>query len=461
MGEVRLLVVFGAEQLAPSFFPALAQLHREGAQLVVLGAGPAFKDDDSFRIAVGDALEEAGVDRRLQRSFLQTVSFQPLEYERPEAYAALAARVELLSLGAPLFVFGTAPSVFGQLARGVREAQLVRGARVLFLQPFGTDLMSAFAVQKEVGAVFPEDVVFRADAALGREGLRQFLALRCSSGIFAPLWHHSFVDHVQITVADPRAGGKDFDVLGATKDGLRGQALQLLSLAAMDSPARADAVADAQVEALRAVRLAGKRVVRGQYEGGSIAGRRVRAYPEEHGVRFGSRTESFVALKFMVETWRWRGVPFYVRVGRRLPQVVNEIVVWFREGPRSGAEQEGLVGAAPGEFLRFRFAPEQSVTCYCRGFRQGAVQVRGVELSAAGPFVPGTPAALAERLSAFLAGDHSVFARWDFVAHAWRLVDALQSRARPLPYRAGSWGPAAAEKLIAADGRRWASEVVP
>ncbi|RME30801.1 glucose-6-phosphate dehydrogenase [Candidatus Woesearchaeota archaeon] len=461
MGEVRLLVIFGAtgDLTKRKLLPALAQLHAQGAQLLVLGIGRRDLNDESFRINASDALEAyAKLDRKTKHSFLKTLFYHRMDYTRAEEFEGLRDRIELMSLGQPLFYLATKPGNFGAIARSLKRIHLVNSqSKVAFEKPFGTDLMSAFALNKELSAVFPEEAIYRIDHYLGKESVQNLLTLRFANSFLEPLWNYRYIDHIQITVAETLGVGTRggyYDEAGALRDMVQNHLFQILMYVAMEPPPNldADAIEDEKVKVLKSLCPATLRehVVRGQYTAGTVEGKRVRGYQQEPGVKAGSRTETFVALKLRINNWRWRGMPIYVRTGKRLQQSLGEVIVQFKRVPINlfGDELED-------NLLRFRLQPVQA-TAFQFNTRHGpGIAAREMEFYHSSTYSQNTPGAYVQLLTAFLNGDRSLFTRWDQVAHAWQLIDPLLRRVKPHPYRAGTWGPEAAAKLIEQDGRRW------
>ena len=371
--------------------------------------------------------------------------------------------------GEDLAIFlSTAPSLFKATIEGLAAAGLAgEGARISLEKPLGSDLASSAAINDAVATAFPEDRIFRIDHYLGKETVQNLLALRFANLMFEPLWRSQYIDHVQITVAETvglESRVDFYDDAGALRDMVQNHMLQLVALVAMEPPGSfsANAVRDEKVKVLRALRpVSADEVVTGQYRAGASTGQIVPGYDEELGRD--SDTETFVALKAHVDNWRWRGVPFYLRTGKRLHKRVTEIIVQFRPVPHSifpGARMKAnqlVIGIQPEENI--------SLTLMAKvpGIDQQGMVLRPVPLDIAMPHAfSGKHKRIAyERLLLdLIEGDQTLFVRRDEVEAQWQWIDAIretfQSNAiTPKTYAAGSWGPSAAIALAERDGVSW------
>jgi glucose-6-phosphate 1-dehydrogenase len=374
-----------------------------------------------------------------------------------------------------LFYLATPPSAYEAIVKAIGDHRL-RGetgwARIVVEKPFGHDRASALELNEVVHTVFREDEVFRIDHYLGKETVQNILVMRFSNGIFEPIWNRQYVDHVQITVAETigveeRAGY--YEHAGAMRDIVQNHLLQLLALVSMEPPAAFDdkAVRDEKVKVMRALRrIAGDdlsmNAVRGQYTRGFIEGVPVPGYREESGVAPDSRTETYVALKLWVDNWRWEGIPFYVRTGKRLPKHSTEIAIQFRVAPHQLFSRDALAGLEPNALV-LRIQPDEGIS-----LRFGAkVPVQGIRIRAVNmdfdygaSFMVDAPDAYETLILDALRGDATLFTRHDEVDQQWALVDPIitgwaQAPGAPAPYEAGTWGPAEADALIERDGRKW------
>jgi glucose-6-phosphate 1-dehydrogenase len=366
----------------------------------------------------------------------------------------------------------TSPDLFGPVCRGLAAAQLVTPlTRVVLEKPLGHDLASAQAINDEVGEVFAEDQTYRIDHYLGKETVQNLITLRFANFLVEPLWNSNAVDHVQITVAESLGVGERvgyYDKSGALRDMVQNHLLQLLCLVAMEPPTafEADAVRDEKLKVLRALKPIGPRdvaavTVRGQYRAGAISGQAVPGYLEELGG--GSDTETFVVVKAEVQSWRWAGVPFYLRTGKRLGSRASEIIVQYRNVPYSifsEASRQQLVSNR----LVLRLQPDEGMKLYLMSKDPGPGGLRfknePLNLSYAESFAVGYRDAYERLLMDVVRGNPTLFMRKDEVAAAWRWIDPILDGWKsegvvPKPYPAGSWGPSDATALIARDGRAW------
>ncbi|SFL07480.1 glucose-6-phosphate dehydrogenase [Geodermatophilus ruber] len=361
------------------------------------------------------------------------------------------------------------PPVLKQMQRtGMAESTPDRWRRVVVEKPFGYDLPSARALNELVDSVFGPDDVFRIDHYLGKETVQNLMALRFANTLFEPIWNGHHVDSVQITVAeDVGISGRAafYEKTGAARDVLQNHLLQLLALTAMEEPVElsAEEIRTEKLKVLRAISLPENLAtfaVRGQYEQGWLAGERVPGYRQEEGVAPDSRTETFVAVRFGVETRRWAGVPFYLRTGKRLPRRVSEIALVFKRAPHlpfapTDTEELG------NNQLVVRVQPDEGVTLKFGSKVPGSVmEVRDVSMDFlyGEKFTEASPEAYERLLLDVLLGDATLFPRNAEVEASWAAIDPLEefwADTRPYPYRAGEWGPRAADRMLAAEGRKW------
>jgi glucose-6-phosphate 1-dehydrogenase len=474
------LVVFGAtgDLARRKLLPALFQRDLDG-QLPegarILGLARAALDDAGYvaqaRAALADHMPDAAQDAELDR-FLARIAYLKVDAEEPAGWPALKDWLAPFSGVVNVFYLATAPSLFGPICARLGEFSLAGPqARVVVEKPIGKDLASARAVNDAVGAVFPEDRVYRIDHYLGKEAVQNLMALRFANGLFEPLWNAAHIDHVQITVAESlgvegRAGY--YDTAGALRDMVQNHILQLLCLVAMEPPAmlEADAVRDEKLKVLRSLKkldnlvLCGQNIVRGQYRAGASAGGPVPGYVEELGGP--STTETFVAIKAEVANWRWAGVPFYLRTGKRLPARVSEIVINFRPIPHSVFAP--AAGPIEPNRLVIRLQPDEGVKLWLMSKDPGPGGMRlrlvPLDMSFAAAFGVRNPDAYERLVLDVVRGDQTLFMRRDEVEAAWSWVDPIlqnwaESGEGPKPYTAGTWGPSAGIALIERDGRTW------
>ena len=399
------------------------------------------------------------------------------EFADRGAYVRLRERMaefdrERGSEGRRLYYLAVPPEFFGQIAEHLGAEGMVtdpeRGGpwtRVIVEKPFGHDLESARELNRIAVSTFRERQVFRIDHYLGKETVQNLLVLRFANGIFEPFWNRQYIDHVQFTVAESigieKRGGY-FETAGIARDIIQNHMLQLVSLVAMEPPVafEADAVRDEKTKVLRALRPIAE-AVRGQYAGGSVLGEEATAYQREERVARDSRTETFAALKIFIDNWRWAGVPFYVRAGKRLPKRVTDISIHFRPAPYPLFKGEGM--KMHSNVLAIRIQPDEGISLKFDSKVPGpTVRTAPVtmEFRYATSFGAEPPEAYERLLLETMLGDATLFARRDEIETAWAWLDPLLTRWResancPELYPAGSWGPESADELLEKDGRKW------
>ena len=470
--------------------PALYQLWRTNLlphEFMLVAIGRRTYTDDSFRAEIRASLEKFSrvlpLDEQVWDEFARRIDYLQGDFNDPAAYAHLSQRLDTCDVeqgtsGNRLYYLATQPSAFpeiiGELGRAGLDHEMHGGGwrRIVIEKPFGRDLESAIRLNREVGKVFREKQVYRIDHYLGKETVRNLLVFRFGNGIFEPIWNRRYVDHVQITVAESigiESRGAFYEETGAIRDFLQNHLMQLVSLVAMEPPASfdADALRDEKVKVLRAVApKTGAEirsdVVRGQYGRGWVAAQEVAGYREAAAVDPQSETETFVAARLEIDDWRWAGVPFYVRSGKRLPKRSSEIAIQFRAVPHrlfteAGADPEP-------NLLAMRIQPDEGILLRFGAKVPGlGIDVRAVNMdfTYGSAFNVDSPDAYETLILDALLGDASLFTRADEVEEAWGIVTPIVDEwaAQPPPdfpnYEAGTWGPAAADELLARDGRRW------
>jgi glucose-6-phosphate 1-dehydrogenase len=481
------LVLFGAtgDLAHRKVLPALYQLWRTNLlphEFVVLAIGRRPYDNDTFRAEIRGGLEKycrvLPLDESAWRSFAERIEYEQLNFDEPEGFDRLARHLDTLdeergTRGNRLFYLATQPSQFSeivaQLGRVGLDHERHDGGwrRVVIEKPFGHDLASAQKLNREVGKVFRESQVYRIDHYLGKETVRNLMVFRFGNSLFEPIWNRRYVDHIQITVAESMGienRGAFYEETGAARDVLQNHLLQLVSLVGMEPPAafQADALRDEKVKVLRAIASHPEEVVRGQYGPGWLAGSKEPGYREEAAVDPQSETETFVAAKFVIDDWRWSGVPVYVRTGKRLPKRATEIAIQFREVPHR------LFASAGNEpdpnLLAIRIQPDEGIMLRFGAKIPGlGLDVRSVtmDFSYGSAFSVDSPDAYETLILDALQGDASLFTRADEVEHAWAIVDPIieswaDADAPAFPnYEAGTWGPPEADDLLAREGRKW------
>ncbi len=473
------LLLFGAtgDLSKRMLLPSLFGLDADGLLpdcLRIIATARSEMDDTGFRALAAAALEAAiEVERRtpaLVARFMARLSYVAIDASKTEGFAALAAAV-----GDPghLAIFlSTAPSLFGPTIAGLASAGLAGpGARLALEKPLGSDLASSRLINDAVAAAYPEDRTFRIDHYLGKETVQNLLALRFGNSLFEPLWNANGIDHVQISIAETVGleGRSDYyDGMGALRDMVQNHMLQLLALVAMEPPARFDptSVRDEKVKVLRSLRPIDRSTVedhsvRGQYGAGAIAGQPVRAYADELGRT--SSTETFVALKAHVDNWRWKGVPFYLRTGKRLPERMSEIIIQFRPPAHSIF---GDVELKPNKLI-ISLQPDENIglTIMAKtpGLDRDGLKLRNVSLDIGSndAFADVRRRIAYERLLLdLIEGKQTLFVRRDEVEAQWTWIDAIRAGwaatgMTPKTYAAGNWGPSAAIALTERDGVSW------
>jgi glucose-6-phosphate 1-dehydrogenase len=485
--DPAVLVLFGAtgDLAHRKVMPALYQLWRTNLlphEFVVLAIGRRPYDRDTYRGEIRGALEKYSrvlpLDESAWTSFAERVAYEQLNFDEPAGFDRLAKYLDKLdeergTRGNRLFYLATQPSQFSeivaQLGRVGLDHERHDGGwrRVVIEKPFGHDLASAQKLNREVGKVFRESQVYRIDHYLGKETVRNLMVFRFGNSLFEPIWNRRYVDHIQITVAESMGienRGAFYEETGAARDVLQNHLLQLVSLVGMEPPAafQADALRDEKVKVLRAIASHPEDVVRGQYGPGWLAGTKVPGYREEVSVDPQSETETFVAAKFVIDDWRWSGVPVYVRTGKRLPKRATEIAIQFREVPH---RLFASTGSEPDpNLLAIRIQPDEGIMLRFGAKIPGlGLDVRSVtmDFQYGSAFSVDSPDAYETLILDALQGDASLFTRADEVEHAWAIVDPIieswaDADAPAFPnYEAGTWGPPEADDLLARDGRKW------
>jgi glucose-6-phosphate 1-dehydrogenase len=501
--EPTTMVIFGAsgDLTKRKLLPALYSLTRERllpARFAVIGYARRPLTDDSFRDEMRRGCDEFArrrpVDAEVWATFARNIFYQEGGYDDPRSFTALRARLEEIERahglpGNRVFYLSVPPSSFGTVIRNLGVAGLVpppgppgaagpeHFARVIIEKPFGTDLDTAQALNKDIHETLTEKQIYRIDHYLGKETVQNLLVFRFANGIFEPVWNNRFVDHVQITGAETvgvEARGGYFEHAGILRDMVQNHLFQVLSLAAMEPPIafEPDAVRDEKLKVLKALRPIPSsemdaHVVRAQYGAGSISGRKAPGYRQEPAVSPTSQTETYVAMKFFIDSWRWAGVPFYLRSGKRLPKRVTEIAIHFKEAPHLlfGRRGEGI----RPNVLSIRIQPDEGITLNFGSKMPGpAMEVAPVsmEFRYGSSFGVEPPEAYERLILDCMLGDGTLFTRADEVEASWTWISRIHRHwaakgqapadgAALETYPAGSWGPEAADRLLAADGRAW------
>src|SRR4051795_340741 len=482
------MVIFGAtgDLSKRKLLPAIYNLAHEGAlpeQFNLIGVSRGEMSDDEFRETARESISEFSrrdADDKVLDGLTERFRYVTGSFDDDSMYERLGEALDGFDEDADiefnrLFYLSTAPSFFPVISEALGKHELNRNegsdVRIIIEKPFGTDLESARELNRRVLACFDESQVFRIDHYLGKETVQNMLVLRFANGIFEPLWNRSYVDYVQITAAEDigigsRAGY--YDKSGALRDLIQNHMLQLLMILSMEPPVSfsADEVRDEKVKVLHSIpapkpEQVSSMAVRAQYEEGSSAGEEVKAYLEEEDVPDDSVTETYTAVKLMIDNWRWAGVPFYLRTGKRLARKVTEIAVTLKPVPHLAFQQQGSVGVEPNQLV-LTVQPNEGVSLSLVAKIPGArmaVRPVNMEFLYGTSFMSQSPEAYERLIMDTMRGDATLFARNDEVEAAWAICDPILKAwgedDEPLPkYEAGNAGPKEADELML-PGHKW------
>jgi glucose-6-phosphate 1-dehydrogenase len=498
--EPCVVVIFGVtgDLAHRKLVPALYNLSVDGllpANFNLIGFARRDYSDESFRAEFKDSVAKFSrrkpIDESLWREFSKHSFYHRSAFDDRKGYESLKDRLDELDKAAGIkanrvFYFATSPDYFATVAEQLKAVGLLdadnsadghQRARVVIEKPFGHDLESAKVLNQKLSTCMREDQIFRIDHYLGKETVQNLLVFRFANGIFEPIWNHKYIDHVEISVCETvgvenRAGY--FDSAGILRDIVQNHVLQLLTLVALEPPVafEADAVRDEKVKVLKSIRRFQtsdvlSKVVRARYQSGAILGSAVQGYLAEPGVNPESETETYVSMELSIDNWRWAGVPFFLRAGKRLPKRITEISIHFKNVPYRLFQDEDVRQIAPN-ILSFQIQPDEGIALKISAKPPGPqvrVQQVSMQFDYSTSFGQQPPEAYERLLLDAMRGDATLFTRSDEIEQAWDLLLPLQkvwagegtSRKPPVHgYDAGTWGPVASDELLSKSvGQPW------
>ncbi|MBA3912309.1 MAG: glucose-6-phosphate dehydrogenase [Acidobacteriales bacterium] len=490
-GDPCVMVIFGAsgDLTRRKLMPALYNLAKSqllSREFAVIGVSHSEMSNEQFRTAIAQDMKDFGtepVEPDLAEWFVRRLYYLAGDFNDPKVYEDLKGLLAKVDKDHSthenyFYYMATAPSFFGTIVEHLAEVGLMEQSpthwrRAIVEKPFGHDLESAKALNAQLLKVASEQQIYRIDHYLGKETVQNILAFRFANGIFEPIWNRRYIDHIQISVAETvgvEGRGSYYDTAGALRDMVPNHIMQLISLTSMEPPIsfHADAVRDEQAKILHAIQpLSAEevltRTVRGQYGDGTVAGQHVPAYRAEEGVPPDSRTETFVAMKLLIDNWRWADVPFYLRTGKRMASRSTQVVIQFRRAPFILFRDTPVDSLVPNQLV-MHIQPEEGISLRFAAKTPGPVMRLGtVDMNFEyQDYFGSTPSTGYERLlHDCMIGDQTLFQRADMVEAGWCVVSPVLDVWKALPpryfpnYPAGTWGPRESEDLMEREGRHW------
>ena len=499
MAEPCTMVICGAtgdlteRKLAPALYNTLLGGFLP-PEFTVVGFARRDLSDEEFRAHLLDGINKHSRNKpaksAIWESFARGIEYHRGDFDDPAAYVELAKRLDRIdrdrgTAGNRLFYLAVPPNLYPEIVNQLDRAGLAASGsrrttgspkgwtRVIVEKPFGYDLESARTLNHEIAEVFDEDQVFRIDHYLGKETVQNLAVFRFGNGLFEPIWNRRYIDSVQITVAETvgvEGRGEFYDATGALRDIVQNHALQLMAMFAMEPPVEfaAQDLRDEKLKVLRGVKPmatsdVAANTVRGQYVSGWVEGEKVSSYRDEPDTEPDSQTETFAAIRLSIDSWRWAGVPFYIRTGKALPTRVTEISVQFKRAPLALFARAGVPTVEPN-VLAIRVQPDEGILLRFGAKVPGqGLQIRTVNMDFryGSSFAVDSPDAYETLLLDAMVGDASLFTRDDEIERSWEILDPILEAWRsgsggPLHfYGAGTWGPPAADELLERDGRAW------
>jgi len=485
------IVLFGAtgDLTHRKLLPALCHLAQSGQlanQYAIVGFARRDWTDDRFREEMAKSIASHSVISGHWPEFARHLFMTQGNFDDLDSFTKLKSRLDQLDVefgtqGNRLFYLATAPEYFSQIVENLGKADLIYPAqqtgpwsRVVIEKPFGHDSASAIQLHEDLSKWLTESQTYRIDHYLGKETVQNILALRFGNTVFESIWNRSHVASIQFLVSETvgMSGGRGafYDQAGAIRDMVQNHMMQLLGMICLEPPGdlSADSLRNEMVKVLQALPKwtaedVAQNVIRGQYTAGVVDGEEVPGYVAERNVDPASTTETYVAMRLTLENWRWAGVPIYLRTGKRLPKRTTEIAIQFRRPPAALYEAQNVHGDQGANHLILRIQPDEGASLFFQAKVPGSrrrLQEVHMDFGYSGTFAGPPPEAYERLLLDVILGDQSLFTRIDFVQNSWKfvtnIIDTWESQdIRPLPYAAGTWGPAESDQLLALDGFRW------